>query len=320
MINNSGLILFNKPPGITSFDALRGIKRALGTGRVGHTGTLDKFASGLLIVLVGKSLRLSKWFTHCDKKYIGKIRFGEETDTLDPEGKIIAQAALPSRESVESVLSQFSGSIMQAPPSFSAIHINGKRASDLSRSGKEIEMKKREVTIYKLELLSWEPPFAEIFVHCSSGTYIRSLARDIAIAAGSRGHLVELKRTHVGGFCIEEKNHGVHGAHGEEKKERDFSLQVINKTVINSIGMPWFEVNANEKREILQGKPLDRILEIKTLNSSVYSSEPMVRCSVVKSSFDQFAAVFEGEELIAIIEKNGLNAALNWKYACVLAE
>jgi len=320
---NSGLILFNKPPGITSFDALRDIKRALGTGKVGHTGTLDKFACGLLIVLVGKALRLSRWFTHCDKKYIGKIRFGEETDTLDPEGKIIAQAELPSREDVESILSQFTGSIMQAPPAFSAIHINGKRASDLSRGGKEVEMKKREVTIYKLDLLSWEPPFAEIFVHCSSGTYIRSLARDIALGAGSRAHLVELKRTHVGGFCIEEKNHGVLqprllGAHGEEKKERDFSLQVINKTVINSLGMLWFEVNANEKREILQGKPLDRILEIKTLNSSVYSSEPMVRCSVVNSSLDQVAAVFEGEELIAIIEKNGLNAALNWKYACVL--
>jgi len=295
---NSGLILFNKPPGITSFDALRDIKRSLGTGKVGHTGTLDKFASGLLIVLVGRALRLSRWFTHCDKKYRAKIHFGEETDTLDPEGEIIAKAPLPSREDAERTLKQFTGSVMQAPPAFSAIHVNGKRASNLARSGNAPEMKKRPVTIYELELLSWEPPFADIFVHCSSGTYIRSLARDIAIAAGSRAHLCELKRTHVGGFCIEEKKH---------EEEKDYSIMAINKTVINFIGMPWFEVNTNEKREILQGKPLDRILKIKTLDSSVENS-----------SLNQAAAVFEGEELIAIIEKNGLNAALNWKYACVL--
>jgi len=310
---NSGFILFNKPPGITSFDALRDIKRALDTGKVGHTGTLDKFASGLLIVLAGKALRLSRWFTHCDKKYMGKIRFGEETDTLDPEGKIIAEAAPPSREDVEKALPQFSGSIMQAPPVYSAIHVNGKRASDLSRGGKEVEMKKREVTIYKLELLSWEPPFADIFVHCSSGTYIRSLARDIALAAGSRGHLVSLLRTQIAEFNLEEV-HTKAQRHGEEKKEKDYTIQVINKTVINSLGMPYIEVSKPESINILHGKPLDEILDNKTM---LY---PDPSCLSVNSSFDQFAAVFEGEELIAIIEKNGQNAALTWKYACVLAE
>ena len=298
---NSGLILFNKPPGITSFDALRDNKRSLGTGKVGHTGTLDKFASGLLIVLVGKALRLSRWFTHCDKKYIGKISFGEETDTLDPEGKIIAKAAPPSREDIESVLPQFTGEIMQAPPAYSAIHIDGKRASDLSRGGKEIEMKKREVTIYKLELLSWEPPFAEIFVHCSSGTYIRSLARDIALAAGSRAHLIELKRTHVGGFELGIRN-------------KELEIKSINKGVIQKLELPYLEVNKGEKERIIQGKKLDEILNNKTM---LY---PDPLCLRVKSSPNQSSclAVFEGEELIAIIEKNGLNDALNWKYACVL--
>jgi len=325
---NSGLILFNKPPGITSFDALRDIKRALGTGKVGHTGTLDKFASGLLIVLVGKALRLSKWFTHCDKKYIGKIRFGEETDTLDPEGKIIAEASPPLREDVEKALPQFTGAIMQAPPAFSAIHINGKRASDLSRGGKEVEMKEREVTIYKLELLSWEPPFAQIFVHCSSGTYIRSLARDIALAAGSRAHLVELKRTHVGGFELDTEEvltdiePQVRRRHGEEKKEKDYTIQVINKTVINSLGMPYIEVSKPESIDILHGKPLDEILNKKTMlcpdplclreNSSLNQSP----CLRVDSSPNKSLALFLDEKLIAIVEKY----QKTWKYACVLAE
>ena len=306
---NSGLILFNKPPGITSFDALRDIKRALGTGKVGHTGTLDKFASGLLIVLVGKALRLSQWFTHCDKKYIGKILFGEETDTLDPEGKIIAQAVLPLREDVESVLPQFTGAIMQAPPAFSAIHINGKRASDLCRGGKEVEMKKREVTIYKLELLSWEPPFAEIFVHCSSGTYIRSLARDIALAAGSRAHLVELKRTHVGGFELEIRN-------------KELEIKPINKGVIHKLGLSYLEVNKEEKERILHGKPLDEILNkinmlyldppCPRVNSSLNQS-PSLR---VDSSPNKSLALFSDEKLIAVVEK----CKKTWKYACVLAE
>jgi tRNA pseudouridine55 synthase len=200
----SGLILLHKQPGITSFDSLRDIKRALGTGKAGHTGTLDKFAEGLLLVLTGRALKLSRWFTHCDKQYEGTICFGSETDTLDPEGAVIASAPLPSREAVELALSQFSGEILQAPPAYSAIHIDGERASALARRGEVPDMQKRPVTIYRLDLRSWEPPFAKIFVHCSSGTYIRSLARDIAVAAGSRAYLTALVRTQVAGFRLED--------------------------------------------------------------------------------------------------------------------
>ena len=200
----SGLILLHKQPGITSFDALRDIKRMLGTGKVGHTGTLDKFAEGLLLALAGRALKLSRWFTHLDKQYEGVICFGAETDTLDPEGAVIAEAPLPSREAVEAALTRFCGAIEQAPPAYSAIHIDGKRASALARRGEIPQMQKRQVTIYRLELLSWQPPLAKIFVHCSSGTYIRSLARDIALAAGSRAHLVGLIRAKVGGFELEE--------------------------------------------------------------------------------------------------------------------
>ena len=251
-----GLILFNKPPGLTSFDALRDIKRALGTGKVGHTGTLDKFAEGLLLVLAGRALKLSQWFTHCDKQYEGTICFGAETETLDPEGAVIANSPLPSREDVEKAIPQFLGAIEQAPPVYSAIHIDGERASALARRGEAPEMQKRPVTIFRLELLSWEPPYAKIFVHCSSGTYIRSLARDIALAAGNRAHLTALIRTQVGGFKMGSGKWGV----GSGNREQGLVHQ-IDKDVIECLGIPCLDVAAPDVSKIIQGKPLAQILK-----------------------------------------------------------
>jgi len=302
-----GIIFLNKQSGITSFDALRDIKRALGTGKVGHTGTLDKFARGLLIVLCGRALKLSRWFTHCDKKYTGRIHFGIETDTLDPEGKEIASAPLPSREKAENALSQFTGSFMQEPPVFSAIHVNGKRASNLVRSGQIPEMKKRPVTIYKLELIGWDPPFADILVHCSGGTYIRSLARDIAKTAGSRGHLASLLRTEIAGFTLETPGSEAESCkYGTENEKRNEQLAVfpVDKSVISRLGIPWFEATGQEAEAVSQGKPLDRILDDKTfINPSYHTlySTPHI-------------AVFCRETLIAVIEKTDNK----WKYGCVI--
>jgi len=308
----SGLILLNKKPGVTSFEALGEIKRALGTGKVGHTGTLDKFASGLLLVLVGRALKLTQWFTHCDKQYTGRIHFGVETDTLDPEGSVIAEAEVPTREKVEQALSQFSGDIMQSPPAYSAIHINGKRASELARSGKAPEMKQRPVSIYKIELRSWEPPFADIFVHCSSGTYIRSLARDIALAAGSRAHLCALERTQVAGFRLGSGEWEM----GNGKKIDEMSLSSsllpisyfpfpINKQVITTLGLPWFEIEPPDAEKLTHGKPLAPIFEGKELFSQKEGS--------TKAPTDFSAAVFSGETLVAVVEKAGGK----WKYGCV---
>jgi tRNA pseudouridine55 synthase len=298
----SGLILFNKQPGVTSFDALRCIKRALGTGKAGHTGILDKFAGGLLLVLTGKALKLSRWFSHCDKKYSGKICFGEETDTLDPEGNVIARSSLPSREDVEKVLCRFTGEILQEPPVFSAIHVNGKRASSLARSGKPPVMKKREVSVYKLELLSWQPPFAEIFVHCSGGTYIRSLARVIALAAGSRGHLKSLLRTQAAGFNLEESR-----TESDIMNEKPVQVLQINKNIISKLGLPWFDVTQEEAQAVFHGKPLEKLIN---KYISCAPSRPGVNVFA-----DQSTAVFYRETLAAIIEK--IND--KWTYGCVAA-
>jgi tRNA pseudouridine55 synthase len=199
-----GYILLNKRSGVTSFQALNPVKRILGTGKVGHTGTLDKFADGLMVVLTGKALKRQGEFTHLDKRYTADVFFGRETATLDPEGEVIAEAAAPERDRLIGALAQFRGPIMQTPPVYSAIHINGNRASDLARKGKPPDMKARPVTIYALDLLSYEKPLARLAVHCSSGTYIRALARDIALACGSRAYLTALTRTMIGDFRLED--------------------------------------------------------------------------------------------------------------------
>ena len=282
----SGVLLLRKQAGLTSFEALGAVKKALGSGKVGHTGTLDKFAEGLLLVLTGRALKLSPWFSHCDKQYEGTIRFGVETDTLDGEGAVIAEAGIPSREAVEKVLPQFIGPIMQAPPAYSAIHIDGKRASALARSGAIPEMKKRPVHIYQLELRSWEPPFARIFVHCSGGTYIRSLSRDIALASGSRAHLSALVRTRVAGFML------------EDAVSDGYTPRPIDKTIFRALKLPCFEIEPQAVKDIIHGKPLARIID-----------------KAGAGLCDSAAGLFCGEEFIAMIEKSGDG----WRYGFVYA-
>jgi tRNA pseudouridine55 synthase len=282
----SGLILLHKQPGVTSFDALRDIKRALNTGKAGHTGTLDKFAEGLLLVLTGRALKLSQWFTHCDKQYEGVIRFGAETDTLDPEGTVIAEAPAPNRDAVESILAQFRGDIEQAPPAYSAIHIDGERASALARRGDAPVMRKRPITIYQLELLSWEPPLARIFVHCSSGTYIRSLARDIALAVNSRAHLTALVRTQVAGFRLEDVGSG------------EVSPIPINRFVFERLNVPCLDISPADAAKIRNGKPLKHVLH-----------------NVLHNVIQNVIALFADDELIAVIERHNNE----WKYGYVYA-
>jgi tRNA pseudouridine55 synthase len=200
----SGLILLRKPEGVTSFRALGPVKRRLETARIGHAGTLDRFARGLLVVLAGPYSRMAGYVQAGEKAYRGLARFGAETDTLDPEGKVVAEAAPPTRETLEAALPLFIGKIMQAPPAFSALHVGGARAYELALAGRPPEMKSREVTIRSLAILSYDGRDAELELRCSSGTYVRSLARDLALACGSRAHLVGLERLAIGPYRLED--------------------------------------------------------------------------------------------------------------------
>jgi tRNA pseudouridine55 synthase len=199
-----GIVLLDKPPGQTSHQSLGALKRRLATGRIGHTGTLDKFADGLLVVLCGSMTRLCAFATAMDKEYVAVVRFGQTTDTLDPEGTVTAEGPVPSRESIEGALPGFLGRISQVPPAFSAIHVEGRRAYEAAREGKAVEMPPRSVFIGRIDLLDYAPPEATIRVACSKGTYIRALGRDIALSLGTVAHLSRLKRTRVGGFSVEE--------------------------------------------------------------------------------------------------------------------
>lgn len=199
----SGILLYTKQSGVTSFASLGAVKQALHTGKVGHTGTLDSFAEGLLVVLVGRLTRLVPYITAADKIYQAVVCFGTETDTLEISGTVTASAPVPDRTHLEKVLSCFRGRITQTPPAFSAVHVNGKRASDIVRSGDTVELPARTVTIRRLEMTAYEAPYGLFEIECSKGTYIRSLARDIAAAAGSCAHVVALRRTGVGAFRLE---------------------------------------------------------------------------------------------------------------------
>jgi tRNA pseudouridine55 synthase len=199
-----GYILLNKPSGVTSFEALEPVKRILGTQKVGHTGTLDKFADGLMVLLTGEALKQQEAFTHLDKKYTATVYFGRETATLDPEGVLTAEAIAPEESAILQSMEMFLGEIKQTPPVYSAIRINGSRASDLARRGRPPVMRPRSVIIYEMELLSYDKPMARLAVHCSSGTYIRALARDIALTCRSRAYLTSLTRTMVGEYHLED--------------------------------------------------------------------------------------------------------------------
>lgn len=205
-----GIVLLAKQPGITSFSSLHQVKRAIKSTKVGHTGTLDNFAQGLLVVCTGRLTRLAGDITEFSKTYKAVIKFGTQTSTLDYEGEVVETAELPSEQILKQKLKDFTGVLMQKPPAFSAIHVDGKRASDLARSGKKVDIPARKITVFSADLQEVKLNPTGLVEYCmiefsvSKGTYIRSLARDLANACGSCGHLVGLYRTKVGTFNIED--------------------------------------------------------------------------------------------------------------------
>jgi tRNA pseudouridine55 synthase len=202
---NSGILLINKPAGPTSHDVVDQIRQITGIKKVGHAGTLDPFAEGLLVVLIGReATKRQAEFLHKNKEYIATLFMGAETDTYDKTGKIIRECggiSLTQKE-IEGVLSSFRGKILQTPPVYSAKKINGKRAYKLAREGKEIKLEPNKVNIKKLKLLNYEDPRFALQVLCSAGTYIRSLAHDIGHELGSCAYLERLIRTKSGNFDI----------------------------------------------------------------------------------------------------------------------
>jgi tRNA pseudouridine55 synthase len=201
----SGVLVVDKPIGLTSHDVVQIIRRGTGIRRAGHTGTLDPRASGVLVVLVGPAVRLSEYVSASDKRYQATIRLGSSTDTYDADGVVtksnVSVDSITEDRFVE-VLEQFIGEIEQVPPPYSAVKVKGKKAYEMAREGEEVDLSPRKINVYSLEVLEWAPPEVVIDVYCSSGTYVRSLANDLGNALGCGAHLVGLRRTKSGRFTL----------------------------------------------------------------------------------------------------------------------
>lgn len=240
--------LVDKPVGPTSFEVVRAVRRLAGTRRVGHGGTLDPFASGLLVIGIGPATRLLPYALHGAKTYRARIRFGIETDSGDPTGETVREADVPRDvEALRAAMRTLEGTIEQVPPRHSAVKIGGRRAYDLARAGVDFEPDPRTVHVESFVLEHFEPPFADVVVRCGGGTYIRSLARDLGRALGSVAHLTALRRTAIGSVSVDDAVplDRVETAHAEGRLLRPPRVLVA--------GWPTLELDAERTRRVRHG-------------------------------------------------------------------
>jgi len=202
----TGVIVINKPEGITSTRVVERIRRLLKVKKAGHLGTLDPMATGVLPIAVGRATKLSNIFMERPKEYVGRIKLGVLTDTYDREGKVIEEKPVPELdvEKIEKVLKNFEGEIEQIPPMYSAKRYKGKRLYQLAREGKEVEREPKKVYIDEIRLISYDPPYLKLYIKAGKGVYIRTLAKDVGEALGTVGTLWDLVRTSACGFSLEQ--------------------------------------------------------------------------------------------------------------------
>lgn len=199
----SGVLVIDKPIGMTSHDVVQIVRKGTNIRRAGHTGTLDPRASGVLVVLIGPAVRLSEYVSASDKRYQAVVQLGTTTDTYDADGRVLSNTSVDiSEKQFNDVLQSFVGEIEQVPPPYSAVKVKGRHAYDMARSGEEVNLDPRIIKVYNLDLLEWAPPEAVIDVYCSSGTYVRSLANDLGEKLGCGAHLIGLRRTKSGKFTL----------------------------------------------------------------------------------------------------------------------
>jgi tRNA pseudouridine55 synthase len=243
-----GLLVIDKPAGITSHDVVQRVRRWVGQRRVGHLGTLDPLATGVLPLALGEATKLSQLLTLGNKGYHGVIRLGIETTTYDPEGEVVgtSDGPWPAHEIVLKCLSRFEGEIDQVPPPYSAVKLGGEAAYRRARRGEDVVLEPRPVTFHKLELLRYDPPDLEVDVSCTAGTYLRSLAHDIGADLGTFAHLASLVRTKSGPFTLDQA----------------ISLDALDLSRVipmaAATGLPTYDVDARTARRVGRGVQLGR--------------------------------------------------------------
>lgn len=246
-----GFLNIYKPKGKTSHDVVAILRRVTKIKQIGHTGTLDPFAEGVLPICIGKATRLIE-FLEDDKAYIGTIQFGNATDSYDLEGSVTNTSSNKTTENeIREALKNFTGEIEQLPPIYSAIKVNGKKLYDYARKGENIEIKPRKVFIKEIKLLNFnkEEQTAEVYIECSKGTYIRSIANDLGLALNTYGHLIKLVRVKAGKFLIE----------NSIKLENIDNFDKVKLNLINPLEFldyPKYELNEKEREAVSHGNSI----------------------------------------------------------------
>ena len=250
-----GFLNIDKPAGMTSHDVVAHIRRAAQQKRVGHAGTLDPAATGVLVVAIGNATRLIEYVQDStSKRYLATVQLGVITTTDDAEGAVLATAAVPplDRAALEQALESFRGEILQVPPMYSALHHQGRRLHELAREGIVVERAARPVTIERLELLDWDASCLTLDIMCSKGTYIRSLARDLGATLGCGAHLQALRRTAVGGFVIE------HATPLALIKNVDTIMSTLAPPELAVADWPVVVLDAEAERRVRNGLAIER--------------------------------------------------------------
>jgi tRNA pseudouridine55 synthase len=249
--DKSGVLVIDKPTGITSHDVVQRVRRWARQRRVGHLGTLDPLAIGVLPIALGEATKLSRLLTLGEKIYRGRIRLGLETTTYDQEGDEVdrSEGPWPERPEVTKALEPFEGEIQQVPPPFSAVKTGGEAAYRRARRGETVELEPRTVTIHEIRLLDYEPPFVHVEVRCSAGTYLRSLAHDLGRCLGTGGVLWDLCRTRSGPFKLED-------AISLDALDEGGDTNLIPMS--EATGLPSYEVDARTADRVAHGIQLGR--------------------------------------------------------------
>ena len=284
----NGIVIIDKPAGWTSQDVVSKLRGALRTKRIGHGGTLDPMATGVLPVFVGRATRAVEFFEHAEKTYETALRLGITTDTEDITGEVLSEKPVSvTREQLEAALENFRGEISQIPPMYSALKINGQKLCDLARKGKEVERKPRLITIYALDLLDFDGQTARLRVHCSKGTYIRTLCKDIGNHLGCGGCMESLRRVTAGAYTIAE---AVSLTALVEAEEKEAFLRPVD-TMFTAY--PAVTLTANQEKRCRNGNSFSVTLEPGTYRAYSQNGEFLMLAQVADGTMSTIKSFFE---------------------------
>ena len=284
----NGIVIVDKPQEWTSQDVTARLRRVFNTRRIGHGGTLDPMATGVLPVFVGRGTRGVEFFEHAEKTYEAVLRLGLLTDTEDTSGTVLEEREVSvTEEQFLNILPQFRGKIMQVPPMYSALKINGQKLCDLARKGREVERQPREIEIFELECLSFDGTDARLRVRCSKGTYIRTLCKDIGLALGCGGCMAELRRVTAGAYTIEE---AVPLQELLDTTEPEKYLRAVDTMFTQ---YPAVTVSLKQEQRVRNGNSFSTTLEPGTYRTYAQSGEFLALSKVEDGTLSTIKSFFE---------------------------